>query len=228
MNKCLDCGTKISRQAQRCKSCARKGKTHSEETKRKMSEVRQGRFGGENHPFFGRKHSKETKRKQSEVKRGEKNPNWGKSPSEETRRKLSEAHQGKKLSPEHCKRISEGQRGKKKHSPESRQKISETRQGRFGGENHPRWKGGVKGDGGGRILIWVGDDHPFAVMRNSRSYVLRSRLVMAEHLGRPLTDDEVVHHEGDVDDDREKMLRLFPDNGEHTKYHAMLRREQVG
>ena len=61
------------------------GKTLSEETRRKLSEVQKGRT-----------HSQETKIKMSEAHKGEKNPNYGKNPSEETRRKISEAKKGKK------------------------------------------------------------------------------------------------------------------------------------
>jgi len=49
-----------------CISCSQKGKTPSEETRRKMSEA----------------------------KKGEKHPNYGKTPSEETRRKMSIAQGG--------------------------------------------------------------------------------------------------------------------------------------
>lgn len=44
------------------------GKTHSEETKIKMSEVRKG----ENHYFYGKTHSEESKRKMSETRKGRK------------------------------------------------------------------------------------------------------------------------------------------------------------
>ena len=63
------------------------GKTHSNETKQKMSETRKG----EKHPMYGKTHSNETKQKISEAK---------KNMSEETRQKLREANIGKKLSPE--------------------------------------------------------------------------------------------------------------------------------
>ena len=43
-----------------------KGKKRSEESKKKMSEVRKGRFGGKNHPMFGKHHSEESKKKMSE------------------------------------------------------------------------------------------------------------------------------------------------------------------
>ena len=44
---------------------AKKGKPLSDETKRKMSNVRKG----ENNPHFGKKHSEEAKRKMSEARK---------------------------------------------------------------------------------------------------------------------------------------------------------------
>ena len=44
--------------------------------------------------FFGKSHSSETKQKMSEAKKGEKNPLYGKQLSEETKRKMSESHKG--------------------------------------------------------------------------------------------------------------------------------------
>ena len=45
------------------------GKTHSEETKRKISEAKKKQYREKDHPWIGRKHSEETKRKISETKR---------------------------------------------------------------------------------------------------------------------------------------------------------------
>ena len=56
------------------------GKHHSEETRKKMSEAK----NGENHPMFGKHHSEETRKKMSEATKG-------KPHSEETKRKMSEA-----------------------------------------------------------------------------------------------------------------------------------------
>jgi len=50
-------------------SKALKGRTLSEQTRRRMSEARKG----ENHPNYGKSLPEETKRKQSEAKKGEKN-----------------------------------------------------------------------------------------------------------------------------------------------------------
>ena len=63
-------------------SKVQKGRTFSEETRRKMSEAKK------NKP--GKKHTPESRKKLSESKKGEKNPNYGKRLPEETRRKMSE------------------------------------------------------------------------------------------------------------------------------------------
>lgn len=102
-----------------------RGKHHTEEAKRKMSEAQRGKH-----------HTEETKRKMSEVRKGEKNPNFGKSPSIETREKIKKANRGKHYSP--CTEFSKGiipwNRGKTGvYSEETRRKMS---------ENNPRiWKG---------------------------------------------------------------------------------------
>ena len=71
-----------------------KGKRRSEETKKKISEVRKGK-----------KHSDETRRKMSESHKG-------KPKSEEARRKISESQKGKPKSEEHKKKMSESLKGK--------------------------------------------------------------------------------------------------------------------
>ena len=45
------------------------GMSHSEETKRNLSEKMLGRFSGENNPFYGRKHTEETRGKMSASKK---------------------------------------------------------------------------------------------------------------------------------------------------------------
>ena len=96
-----------------------KGRHHSAEMRKKMSEAR----SGENNPFFGKHHSAEMRKKMSEAKRGkhhsaearkkiseskkgENHPFFGKHHSEETRRKISEAKKGK-----HYPKLSEVKKG---------------------------------------------------------------------------------------------------------------------
>ncbi len=57
-------------------------------------------------------------------------------------------------------------------------------------------------------------DHPAA---NVRGYVREHRLVMEQHLGRYLTEKEVVHHKnGVVTDNRLENLELFESNAAHV------------
>ena len=57
------------------------GYKHTEEAKKKMSEARKGKYGGELHPMYGMN--------------GELSPNYGKKHTEETKQKISEALKGK-------------------------------------------------------------------------------------------------------------------------------------
>jgi hypothetical protein len=93
--------------------------------------------------------------------------------SEETKRKISETNKrlgkkppspkGKKLSPEHCKKISEARKGIK-FSEETRRKIGEKAKGRIGywlGKKRPEmsgkksyfWKGGLCNDN--KYVSWI-------------------------------------------------------------------------
>ena len=93
------------------------GKHHSEETRKKMSEVRTGK-----HP------SEESRKNMSKAQSGENHPLYGKHRSEETRKKISEGLSGEN-NPMYGKHLPE----------ETRKKIS----GALSGENAPNWKGGI-------------------------------------------------------------------------------------
>jgi hypothetical protein len=98
------------------------GRTHSEETKQKISD-NHARLSGENNPMYGRTHSEETKQKMSDKKKG-------KYASEETRKKQSIAKKGRYVgenSPNYGKKCSE----------ETKQKISDNTKGIQSGEKHP-------------------------------------------------------------------------------------------
>ena len=81
----------------------RLGTRHSEETKRKMSEAREG----EKNPFYGKTHSEEAKRKMSEAGKRRK-------PSEEARRKISESQKGHTVSKETKRKMSKAMKAGKK------------------------------------------------------------------------------------------------------------------
>lgn len=74
--------------------------THSEETKRKMSEALSGKknpnygkdLSGVNAPNYGRKFSEETKAKHREAHAGSKNGMFGKKHSKETKQKMRESY----------------------------------------------------------------------------------------------------------------------------------------
>jgi hypothetical protein len=138
-----------------------KGKTISEETRKKIGESHKG----EKNYFYGKHLSEETRKKMSKAQKGEKSHCFGKPLSEETRKKISESEKGKIVKSrtvEHCKKLSkslkgrifteetrkkmsEAQKGEKSHcfgkplSKETRKKISES----LKGEKCWSWKGGI-------------------------------------------------------------------------------------
>ena len=72
------------------------------------------------------------------------------------------------------------------------------------------WRGGIHKAPQGYVWELVDHDDPMASMRTSNGYVLQHRLVMARHLGRPLTQTENVHHiNGIRDDNRLENLELW-------------------
>jgi len=69
------------------------GRTHSDETKKIMSDAKQG-ISGENHPMYGKNHTDESKKIMSDAKQGitgENHPRFGQNHSEETKKQISDA-----------------------------------------------------------------------------------------------------------------------------------------
>lgn len=114
--------------------CGGNNHTFSEEVKQKMSK-NHADFSGENHPLYGKHHSDETRRKMSEVKKerykGKNHPMYRKHHSNVTKQKIGEAHRGKIISDETKKKMSESHKGEKHHmygkhhSEETKRKIKE-------------------------------------------------------------------------------------------------------
>jgi endogenous inhibitor of DNA gyrase (YacG/DUF329 family) len=111
----------------KCVSTAQKGKHHSEETKKKMSDAQKGK----NNHNYGKHLSEEIKKKMSDA-------NKGKHHSEKTRKKISDANKGKHFSEDTRKKISKAKKGKHR-SEETKKKISDANKG----ENNPSYKGGI-------------------------------------------------------------------------------------
>ena len=84
------------------------------------------------------------------------------------------------------------------------------------GERCSTWNGGRVIDDDGYVLLYM-PDHPMATRMRKR-YVLEHRLVMSNHIGRPLLKTEVVHHRNKKkDDNRIENLELYSSNGEHLR-----------
>ena len=103
---------------------ATKGYTHTEETRKKLSEAQKGKESW----FKGKHLSEEHKKKISEAQKGEKNHMYGKHHTEEHKKKLSEALKGIKRSDETKRKMSETRKGRKM-SQETKNKLSEINRG---------------------------------------------------------------------------------------------------
>lgn len=126
--------------------------------------------------------------------------------SERVKQIISRTHKGKLL------------------SKETRQKMSQKAKERYeNGFHSSLWKGGVKHRKDGYVATWM-PKHPFA---NDCGYVMEHRLVMEKHIGRYLTEEEVVHHKNGIrNDNRIENLELFSNDGEHQRYHALNTRKR--
>ena len=88
-------------------------------------------------------------------------------------------------------------------------------------EKHFNWKNGNYKCPQGYILVLC-KNHPH--LNHPDGYVFEHRLVMEKHIGRYLKPKEQIHHINLVKtDNRIENLKLFSNNSEHQKLHAILR-----
>jgi hypothetical protein len=97
---------KPSEETKRKTSEALKGRKQTEEHKRKARDSRSYTKGNVS-PFKGKNHSEESKKKLSESKKGSTSPMKGKQHSEESKKKMSDVAKGRSMSEEQKRKISE-------------------------------------------------------------------------------------------------------------------------
>jgi hypothetical protein len=88
------------------------------------------------------------------------------------------------------------------------------------GARHHAWQGG-KHTRNGYVFVSITKDSPYSSMAVSNGYVMEHRLVLAQHLQRPLTKNETVHHiNGDTQDNTIENLQLR--HGKHGKHQVFV------
>lgn len=81
---------------------------------------------------------------------------------------------------------------------------------------HGSWKGGIVKLSGGYVGVLAKSDWPYRSMINSAGYIAEHRMVMAQHLGRPLDRHETVHHK-DGNRQNNSLDNLQLRSGKHGK-----------
>lgn len=114
--------------------------------------------------------------------------------------------------PRKGERVSETTRARMRAAQARRPKLD------LRGARNPHWKGGRHVRADGRVLAYA-PGHPGAVLAGG-TYILEYRLIAEQLVGRPLRDDEVVHHiNGDCTDNRLSNLEITT-QAEHARHHA--------
>lgn len=83
------------------------------------------------------------------------------------------------------------------------------------GGRSTNWKGGRKTNSHGYIELYM----PWHPMSDPQGYILEHRFVMAEYLGRPLSEDEIVHHKNEVRSDNPIENLELTTRPKHTSLH---------
>lgn len=89
------------------------------------------------------------------------------------------------------------------------------------GAKHHKWKGGIRKDINGYVMIYVGNN----------KYVSEHRLVMERKLGRKLLPDEIVHHINETFEGRSNNsvsnLQLT-NRSDHLSHHMIGNTNSIG
>lgn len=87
-------------------------------------------------------------------------------------------------------------------------RAAKPRPGTLDGWRNPSWSGGRRQRNDGYWLIWTEDGER-----------LEHRVVMERHLGRPLRDDEIVHHRDENKSNNDPSNLALMDQSEHISIH---------
>lgn len=124
-----------------------------------------------------------------------------------------DTNKGMKHSKAVCEIISRTHKGKTL-SPETRAKISDAHSGVF--RNPSEFGGHRKHRNDGYIAVYV----PYHQRANKDGYVMEHILIVERHIGRHLTEDEVVHHKNENKQDNRVENLMVMTKSSHAKLHC--------
>lgn len=132
----------------------------------------------------------------------------GRPKSDEQRKKLSEAQKGKKLTEEH------------------RAKIAEATKARWGRKDPALIAAREAGTEARRLPVGTRTEHAdgYWLIKTEKGWELEHRVVMSVKLGRPLTEDEIVHHKDEDKKNNDPENLELTTHEEHSREHMNFRK----
>ena len=88
------------------------------------------------------------------------------------------------------------------------------------GKRNGNWKGGRFVAANGYVYV-LRPEHPNSLAKGYVGYVAEHRLVMSEHLGRPIAAGEVVHHVDGVRSNNALANLVLISRCDHTSSHSI-------